>query len=371
MSLVGRLEDLGLSDIFQILSVGRKTGTLIINGSQGSAAIVFKNGLVVRAESNINKNTIGDDLLHAGYIKDSTLKMVTDVKEKLPQKSLADILYEFGAVKRDLLERVSKKRIERLIYQILLWQDGEFQFELDDLDIDGKVDITDYGWEMSKGLSPEYLLMEGARVYDETTHGLFIPDEEFSAETAEDEWDKDWTGRQDRKDISSLKALTQELRFPNSTSEITLLILRFASDMFQRGVLFMVGDRDIRGLGQFGLDIEDADKKVRHILLPYSKSPFMLGIIREGRSYKGALGKDIVMEIMIKELGEDWPQEAAFFPLITDGKVVALLYCDNQPSGDELAEAEGLEIFISQAGLALEKAVLHRKLKELEMKEPL
>lgn len=30
MSLVGRLEDLSLSDIFQILSIGRKTGSLIL-----------------------------------------------------------------------------------------------------------------------------------------------------------------------------------------------------------------------------------------------------------------------------------------------------------------------------------------------------
>ncbi|MBI4823264.1 MAG: DUF4388 domain-containing protein [Nitrospirae bacterium] len=281
------------------------------------------------------------------------------------------MLFELGAVKKDIIERVSKKRIERLIYQILLWQDGEFQFELDDLDIDGKVDVTDHGWEMSKGLSPEYLLMEGARVYDETTHGVFIPEEEFSAETSDDEWDREWAGREEdrRKDISSLKALTQELRFPNSTSEITLLILRFASDIFQRGVLFTVGERDIRGLGQFGLDMEEADKKIRHIIFPYNKSPFLSGIIREGRSYKGAIEKDLVVELIFTELGEEWPQKAAFFPIIANEKVVALLYCDNQSSGEELAEAEGLEIFVSQAGLALEKAILHRRLKELEKQE--
>ena len=32
MSLAGKLEDLALADIFQILSVGRKTGTLIDQG---------------------------------------------------------------------------------------------------------------------------------------------------------------------------------------------------------------------------------------------------------------------------------------------------------------------------------------------------
>ena len=65
----------------------------------------------------------------------------------------------------------------------------------------------------------------------------------------EEAWEEDWDiqPQAERKDIVSLRALTQELRFPNSASEITLLILRFASDIFQRGILFMVGDyRDDR-----------------------------------------------------------------------------------------------------------------------------
>ncbi len=71
MSLVGRLEDLSLSDIFQILSVGRKTGTLILKGSSGNALIVFKNGLVVRAETDNLDRTLGEDLLNAGMVKDT------------------------------------------------------------------------------------------------------------------------------------------------------------------------------------------------------------------------------------------------------------------------------------------------------------
>ena len=69
MSLVGRLEDLALSDIFQILSIGKKTGTLVINGVSGTAMIVFRNGLVVRAETTQLDGTLGHDLLKSGAIK--------------------------------------------------------------------------------------------------------------------------------------------------------------------------------------------------------------------------------------------------------------------------------------------------------------
>ena len=76
--------------------------------------------------------------------------------------------------------------------------------------------------------------------------------------------------------------------------------------------------------------------------------------------------KDRITERMMKEIGEGWPNDAAFFPIITEGKVVALLYCDNLSTGEEAGETEGLEIFIDQAGLALEKSLLQRRLHEME-----
>jgi len=49
------------------------------------------------------------------------------------------------------------------------------------------------------------------------------------------------------------------------------------------------------------------------------------------------------------------PSEAALFPIVAEGQVVALLYADNLATGVAIAETEGLEIFISQAGLALRR----------------
>ena len=375
MSLVGRLEDLALSDIFQILSIGKKTGTLVIKGTTDSAMIVFKNGLVVRAENSALNGTIGHDLLHGSVIKESALQMALEVKKKLPATSIAEILFELGAVNRDVLERASKKRIERVVYQLLLWQEGDFQFELDDLDIKDKIEVEDPGWEVSKGISPEYLLMEGARVHDESSQPEYVSNEELTGEAEEGGWETDWGGQPvaERKDISALKALTQELRFPNSASEITLLILRFASDIFQRGILFMAGEKEIVGLGQFGLEIERADEKIRETKLPLKDSPFLTKIVNETHSYRGRMEKDKITESLIKEIGggsaasrNDWPTDVAIFPIIAEGRVAAMLYCDNIPTGEAITETEGLEIFVSQAGLALEKALLQRRIQDMQ-----
>ncbi len=375
MSLVGRLEDLALSDIFQILSIGKKTGTLVLKGSRGNALITFKKGLVFRAETNDIDKTLGEDLFRAGTIKDTIYNLAAEVKKKLPSKSYSEILYELGSVNKDTLEKITRKRIEKVVYQLLVWQDGDFQFELDDIDPHGKADIPDLGWEISKGMSPEYLLMEGARVHDESSQTVSVSSEEFTGfKEEEGAWEEDWDiqPQAERKDIVSLRALTQELRFPNSASEITLLILRFASDIFQRGILFMVGDSEMIGLGQFGLEIESPDEKIREITLPYEESDFLKKIIFDKRPYRGAVeNNDRVIGSLIKEIGGQRPNESAFFPIVAEGRVVALLYCDNLVNGEKIRETEGLEIFIDQAGLALEKSLLQRRLQEMEKKTEL
>jgi hypothetical protein len=371
MSLVGKLEDLALSDVFQILGVGRKTGIFIASGSKGTALIVFKNGLIYRAETDDLEGNLGNNLLEAGLIKDTLLNLAREVKKKLPSKSVAEILVDLGAISGEAVEKIAKKRIERVIYRMLLWEDGDFQFELEDLDLEGKTTLTDLGWEVSKGMSPEYLLMEGARVQDESSQQTFMPSEEFSEGEIEDTsgWEDDWGAQPaERKDISALRSLTQELRFPNSASEITLLILRFASDIFYRGVLFMVGRGEIVGLGQFGLEIERADEKVRETVLNLDKSPFFNKLIVEQMSYKGPLDRDEVTTRMMEELGGVWPVEVAFFPVVAEGAVVAFLFCDNFSTGEPIGETEGLEIFINHAGLALEKSLLQRRLQDMETK---
>lgn len=371
MSLAGRLEDLAIADIFQILGAGRKNGTFLVSGSRGNAIIVFKNGHVVRAETDDLEKSLGEELLDAGLIKDTILNMALEVKKSLPSKSVAEILYDFGSVNSEALEKITRKRIEKVICSLLLWEDGDFRFELEDVDPEEVKDLPDKGWELSKGLSAEYLLMEGARVQDESSQLLYVPEESsVNDEEAGEEgrgWEENWEAPAvERRDISSLRSLTQELRFPNSASEITLLVLRFASDIFERGVLFMTGKEEMIGLGQFGLDVDRADEKVRRMVISIEKSPFFKKIIMQQEPFKGAFENDEMTRLLTDEFRGVLSSNCAIFPIVAEGRTVALLYCDNAVQGGKQYETEGLEIFISHAGLALEKSLLQRRLHELE-----
>jgi hypothetical protein len=53
---------------------------------------------------------------------------------------------------------------------------------------------------------------------------------------------------------------------------------------------------------------------------------------------------------------------------VTHRETIALLFGDNPETGREFGRLEALEVFINQAGVALENAFLHRKLQALQGK---
>ena len=70
-------------------------------------------------------------------------------------------------------------------------------------------------------------------------------------------------------------------------------------------------------------------------------------------------------EYLVRELGEKWPYETFLAPLLVRGRIAALLYGDNVPEEKPIGDTESLEIFLAQAGIAMERALLE---KELSMK---
>ena len=70
---------------------------------------------------------------------------------------------------------------------------------------------------------------------------------------------------------------------------------------------------------------------------------------------------------LVEELGSGVASEIFLGPIISEGKVVAILYGDNAPQKKAIGDTESLEIFLSQAGMAMEKALLERRLRSKEM----
>jgi hypothetical protein len=395
MSLVGRLEDLALPDIFQIISLSKKTGTLVVRSRRGTGMVVFKDGQVIQAASDIIRDSLGNILVSQGMLDEAALSKALAFQKREPDKPLGMILTDMGAVAGQTLQTVIRKQIEEIIYDLLDWEGGFFNFELGEIVPKDTIEIDTQEFLLKSGISAEYLLMEGTRILDERRKdekrpaaakpapapvspspavrpaAPKAPPSHASYEPAKEEFRTRIEKEGPRKDIAALKSMFDELRFPTATAEVTLLILRYASEVVNRAVLFMVKKDEVRGLGQFGIELKgkSADQVVRNTRLPLNQPSLFLSVIESRRSYLGALESNPSHTYLVNELGGTMPDAVIAIPLVVDGKVALVVYGDNLPEKRPIRGLDTLEIFMNQAGMALEKALLEKRIAELQKEQ--
>ncbi|MGH9460115.1 MAG: hypothetical protein ACRD1X_02775 [Vicinamibacteria bacterium] len=80
------------------------------------------------------------------------------------------------------------------------------------------------------------------------------------------------------------------------------------------------------------------------------------------------VGEDVdgLQSNLFTRIGRGRAREGALLPMLNSRDVLTVLYGDNPASGKPVGKLRGLEIFIAQAGIALENAFLHKKLKHFE-----
>ncbi|HEX5774156.1 MAG TPA: DUF4388 domain-containing protein, partial [Geomobilimonas sp.] len=184
MSLVGNLEDLGLGEILQIVSLSRKSGLLTLHSRGREGKIFFRSGQVIRASSSVFHQNLGEVLVQKGVIDLPALKKSLSIQETEGfRERLGTILIKHYNVTPDAIEQVVREQIENVVYSLFAWAEGTFDFELQDnvAPIDN-THLDPVQFMLDQGLNPQFLAMEGSRIIDERRHRGEVLDE-MPAET--------------------------------------------------------------------------------------------------------------------------------------------------------------------------------------------
>jgi hypothetical protein len=171
-------------------------------------------------------------------------------------------------------------------------------------------------------------------------------------------------------ELALLQEMMRELQNPRATSEIGLLILRFASEVLNRAVLFVVKGGKAVGLGGFGVETPPGGKGgIRGIAIPLDEPSLLEEVVNRRAAYRGPVVHTAANVRLMEELGGKTPAEAVAIPLVAGGKVRVILYGDSLPDDQPLPQTQTLEIFLTQAGLTLERVLLEKKLQESSGKQ--
>lgn len=161
MAIEGPLRELALTDVFQLLDLSRKTGTLTIlpdGGAARPAVVRFDRGAVVGAELGLAHERIGHLLLRAGKVTQAQVEAARRAQQHAPGRALGTILVEQGVVSEDDVRRQLRFQIQEIVFDLIQWKDGYFRFEEGTAERNGAVAVR---------VSTESLLMEAARRVDE------------------------------------------------------------------------------------------------------------------------------------------------------------------------------------------------------------
>ena len=157
-----------LSELLQWLSLGQKTGTLLIDGHGVEKRIYFQGGRINSSSSSDQREYLGHFLVSHGYITEEELKMAMEVQEE-SNILLGKILVMINAISETDLLRLMRKKAEESIYDVFLWEEGDFEF------VDG--DLPDLKM-VPLSLDVTGIIMEGLRRYDEWQRiRLRVPDD--------------------------------------------------------------------------------------------------------------------------------------------------------------------------------------------------
>ncbi|HVT41032.1 MAG TPA: DUF4388 domain-containing protein [Gemmatimonadaceae bacterium] len=161
MAIEGPLRELGIHDVFQLLDLSRKTGTLAVTSDlrDNEGTVSFESGRVVAATIRSNPHRLGELLLRSGKVTEGDIARARAAQRVSGDtRRLGEILLEMGAINSKELERQMRLQIEAVVFELLSWGEGFFRFE-EGPPLEGPGAMVH--------ISIEALLMEGARRIDE------------------------------------------------------------------------------------------------------------------------------------------------------------------------------------------------------------
>lgn len=388
MQLTGDLSDFALTDILQILSLSRKTGMVSLEGTAWVGRIIVESGRITHASVSPG-DTLMDSLAHAGLLGNDAVRTLAAGGHK--DCRLDKILVESGILTRSGFTSAARRHTQRVIGRLVALEKGRFSIALGEATLPQSGD----GLRLGDGLDVGEALLNAAHERDESyktgelkppslnedigfslnggreTRPLVARNEvqELLAINSGGSSDAAEGENPDRSTL--LCSLLTEMKQHSFEAEISLLIMRYASEFAARGILFAIKDTKLCGLGQFGLDHtkdgKSADELVRELCFPLDADSLFARVVRTGEPFVGKMPDSYWVAELLSRVG-GFGRELSLFvlPLTCNESPAFIIYGDNYPGNSELRGVSELVALASQASLALERIVLQRRVLELE-----
>ncbi|HSB64824.1 MAG TPA: DUF4388 domain-containing protein [Thermoanaerobaculia bacterium] len=387
--LEGKLEDVPLADIVQVLQVGAKSGALVLRRGDGQTAVLaFRGGSVIQAMSTESYKSLGDRLVASEAIKKADLQGALDYMTRFPGMRVGDALVELGTISRGRIEDEVAAQMAETIERLMTWTDAEFEFQVGFVALPRGLPALALDLLHEKGVEPRRLLLEASLLKDKRArHHPGTPGEEISAppqkagtkaeepEAPDEEAEKilRWFNEgaparpSELEDLSGARtaasylSISEELFVATGKGEIGLLFLRYASELYSDGGLLMRTREGFQVLGQFGNAFSWGEASSPKAFFAAGESPLFDTIAAERRPYAGFVAMTGTGGLAPVSPRTPGARVALAIPLLVLGDVSLILFCRTAVAS--APDARALIALARQVSITLENAALREAAK--------
>ena len=164
MSFKGDLSTIGLAEVFQMISMSQKEGTLVVDEANGRKCIFFsQSGVRLLSTGKRKSLRVGDMLVRAGKLTEDQLDEALETA-KIRRQRLGEVLIEEGILTEPDINGAIRIQIEEEIYDLFVWTRANYEF-IEGAPDDALIDPAAHEIELSFDVNG--LLLETVRRADE------------------------------------------------------------------------------------------------------------------------------------------------------------------------------------------------------------
>lgn len=142
MALKGNLKDFSPTQLLNLVSVAKRTGTLTIQRTGGEQAeLSFSKGKLIAATLGDGDGSLAAVLATAGVLKPKQAAAIRDRGKKTGDKQLGLLLINAGYVTQADIVQSIKQHVLRAVYEFTAWPEGAFLFETDRIPGDDRITV--------------------------------------------------------------------------------------------------------------------------------------------------------------------------------------------------------------------------------------
>lgn len=158
MALKGNLRDFTITQLLNLVNLARKTGTLVLEGPNGVAQMVFREGKLAYAQAGQQDNSLVSVLYQTNRITARQQRIIRANAGDMPDKELGLLLINANYLSQQDILSSLQHHYSEVVKDILTWADGFFRFENGLAAPAGKIAVR---------VSLENLIIEGTRRFHE------------------------------------------------------------------------------------------------------------------------------------------------------------------------------------------------------------